>query len=171
MAMFTTKRISVLLSLSAFAVACSKNQAPDPGLTQPAAAPAPTAAAAPAAPKTPEQKLDEAIQIALETVYFDFDSAVLTEAAQKNLVSMAEALKINPTVKLGIEGHTDERGSPEYNLHLSEKRAQAIKEFLVASGIPADRLVTSGKGEESPAAQGADEGAFKKNRRGEFRKL
>jgi peptidoglycan-associated lipoprotein len=71
-------------------------------------------------------------------------------------------------VKLRIEGHSDERGSAEYNLALGERRAKAAAKYLVTMGVKPDRLSTISYGEEHPAVQGHDESAWSKNRRDEF---
>ncbi|MBU5635223.1 peptidoglycan-associated lipoprotein Pal [Geomonas sp. Red69] len=105
---------------------------------------------------------------ALEKVYFDFDSDVLSDAARKTLTENYAKLKAMPSVKIRIEGNCDERGSDEYNLALSERRAQSAMKYLVALGIPASRLSTIGYGEEKPAVAGHDEAAWAKNRRDEF---
>ena len=120
--------------------------------------------------KTPEQALDAAIETAFQTVYFDFDSYALTEQARENLRLMGKALKADNTLKLVVEGHSDARGSNEYNLALSLKRAEAIRDFLQSEGVTLESLSVAGKGEESPAVDAMTEEAFSKNRRGEFRK-
>ncbi len=74
-------------------------------------------------------------------------------------------LKENPNLKLTIEGHCDERGTAEYNLALGERRAKAGKDYLVAAGIPADRITTISYGKERPFVLGHDENAWKWNRR------
>ena len=121
--------------------------------------------------KTPEQALDHANALSLETVYFDFDSSTLTDKAQENLRHMAAALKADASLRLQVEGHSDARGSNEYNLSLSLKRADVIRDFLISEGVAKDSLLTTGLGEERPAVEGTTEDAYAKNRRGEFRKL
>ena len=118
-----------------------------------------------------EQQLDQAIKIALDTVYFDFDSYSLTPSATENLRAMAQALVKLGGAKIMIEGHSDERGSNEYNLSLAQKRAQTIKDFLISEGVAAPNIETASFGEERPAVEGSDESAFAKNRRGEFKRL
>lgn len=105
----------------------------------------------------------------LETVYFDYDAFTLSPEARRALERNAAWLKANPTVKVTVEGHCDERGSDEYNLALGERRALAVKNYLVTLGISEDRLAAVSYGEERPAAAGHDETAWAKNRRGEFR--
>ena len=104
----------------------------------------------------------------LKTVYFDFDSYVLTPDTRSLLTSGAEALKTKTGTKIQIEGHCDERGSNEYNLALGEKRARAVEEFLISQGVSKDQLSTISYGEERPAVPGNDEAAWEKNRRAEF---
>lgn len=104
----------------------------------------------------------------LQTVYFAFDSASLTEEAKSILKANAEYLKSQASVKIQVEGHCDERGGVQYNLALSEKRAKSIKDFLVALGIQKSRITTIGYGKEKPIDLGHDETAWAKNRRGNF---
>lgn len=105
----------------------------------------------------------------LTTIYFDFDSYVLSEASRHSLKQNFEWLKNRPEAKASIEGHADERGSDEYNMALGEKRARMAMEFLLDLGIPADRMTTISYGEEKPAVEGNDESAWSKNRRVDFR--
>ncbi len=121
--------------------------------------------------KTPDEQLDAAIKLALDTVYFEFDSYALTPEASENLRAMASAMKNLGSAKIMIEGHTDERGSNEYNLSLAQKRAEAIKNFLMSEGVTAEAVETASFGEERPVVEGSDEDAFAKNRRGEFKRL
>ena len=103
-----------------------------------------------------------------ELVLFDYDSSVLTPTAQGHMQSKAAYLKANSNVKVIIEGHCDERGTPEYNLALGERRAEAAKAFLVDLGVSSSRLTTISYGEERPFAMGHDEGAWSYNRRAHF---
>lgn len=105
----------------------------------------------------------------LETVYFDYDAFTLQSAARQVLERNAAWLQANPTVKVVIEGHCDERGSDEYNLALGERRALTVKNFLTTLGVNAERLATISVGEEQPAVEGHDEAAWSKNRRAEFK--
>lgn len=116
----------------------------------------------------PSEQLAHAMKIAFETVYFDFDSDKLTRPAMENLKNLAAAIKANPGVRIRVEGHSDERGSNEYNLALGDRRASEIKKFLVAEGIAARDVVTASAGEEIPAETGRDEVSWAKNRRGVF---
>lgn len=167
---FVSSVVFAALATLAFG-ACTKEAAPSPALVESKPAAAAATPDHPFGDKTPAQALDEAMKIALDTVYFEFDSSALTTPAHANLKELAKALKFNKGVRLLIEGHCDNRGSNEYNLVLSERRAGSIKEFLVSEGVTAESLEVRGKGEEQPVAEGLDEVAFSKNRRGEFKKL
>jgi peptidoglycan-associated lipoprotein len=98
------------------------------------------------------------------TVYFDFDSATLSDSARAKLSGNAEWLQQNPDKKLLIAGHTDEVGTNEYNIALGQQRAQATYDFLIRLGVDPDRLATMSYGEEQPADPGRDA----LNRRSEF---
>lgn len=108
------------------------------------------------------------LQSALERIYFDFDSASLSESARTTLTKNAAVLKKVSSAKIRIEGNCDERGSAEYNLALGERRARAAQQYLTALGIKPDHLSTISFGKEKPAVQGSDEAAMAKNRRDEF---
>ncbi len=108
------------------------------------------------------------LQSALEKIYFDFDSANLSEAARKTLTKNASVLVKDPSAKIRIEGNCDERGSAEYNLALGERRAKSAQQYLLTIGVKSDRLTTISYGKEKPAAQGSDESSMAKNRRDEF---
>lgn len=109
-----------------------------------------------------------ALQSALQKIYFNFDSAALSEDARNTLVKNADFLKKSKSARIRIEGNCDERGSDDYNLALGEKRAKQAAQYLAGLGIPADRLTTISYGKEKPAAAGHDETSWAKNRRDEF---
>ncbi|HEX3417500.1 MAG TPA: peptidoglycan-associated lipoprotein Pal [Stellaceae bacterium] len=100
-----------------------------------------------------------------DRVFFAFDRADITPEAQEILARQADWLRRYPNVTVTIEGHCDERGTREYNLALGERRAQAVKHVLVASGIPASRISTISYGKERPAVVGSSEDAYAQNRR------
>jgi peptidoglycan-associated lipoprotein len=102
------------------------------------------------------------------TVHFDYDQADLRPADKSILDAKIPILQANTGVTLRISGHTDERGSDEYNLALCQRRAAAAKAYLVQHGIAESRIETISYGEERPVAQGSDESAFSQNRRAEF---
>jgi len=101
-------------------------------------------------------------------VYFDYDRDALRDDAMATLDQKAAVLQANPGVTVVITGHTDERGSDEYNLALGQRRAAQVKRYLVSKGIDGSRLTTQSMGEAQPAASGSDEGAYQQNRRAEF---
>lgn len=102
------------------------------------------------------------------TVHFDYDQADLRAEDRAILDAKVPVLQANPGVTIRIQGHTDERGSDEYNLALGQRRAAAVKRYLVDHGIADSRMQTITYGEERPVAQGSDESAYAQNRRAEF---
>jgi peptidoglycan-associated lipoprotein len=104
----------------------------------------------------------------LQTVFFGFDSSNLDSAAKSTMKSNADFLKSNTKVDIQVEGHCDERGGRQYNLALGERRAKAVREYLVALGVEAKRISTISYGNERPVSEGHDESAWSKNRRGNF---
>lgn len=104
----------------------------------------------------------------LQTVYFDFDRADIRPEMRTVLQRNAEWLRRHPRVKMSIEGNCDERGTEEYNMALGQRRAEAVKSYLVSLGISSNRLSTISYGEERPADPGHNEAAWAKNRRAEF---
>jgi len=99
------------------------------------------------------------------TVYFGFDSSELAGEAQATLDRQAAFLNVNPTMVVVIEGHADERGTREYNLALGDRRAVAVRDYLLAKGLNAARVRTVSYGKERPAVSGSNEEAWAKNRR------
>ena len=99
------------------------------------------------------------------TVYFDYDSAVLDGNSQATLFRQAAFLKGNPSLTVTIEGHCDERGTREYNLALGERRAAAARDYLLAQGVDPARLRVISYGKERPIAAGSNETSWSKNRR------
>ena len=104
----------------------------------------------------------------LQPVLFDYDSSGLTMQGQTVIRSNAEILRRYPTWMITIEGHCDERGSPEYNLALGERRALAAREYLAELGLTSDRVRTVSYGKEFPFDPGHTEEAWAKNRRAHF---
>ncbi len=102
------------------------------------------------------------------TVYFAFDSYTLDEPSRDALARFADWLIAHPEARLSIAGHTDERGTDEYNVALGQRRAQAIADYLTRYGVDAARLATISYGEARPAVAGETEEAWAKNRRGEL---
>jgi peptidoglycan-associated lipoprotein len=104
----------------------------------------------------------------LATVFFDLDAYTLSDTSKAILSANFAILRDNPDVTVRVEGHTDERGSTQYNLALGERRANSVKTFLTSMGIPTARLEVVSYGEEKPADAGHDESAWGKNRRVEL---
>lgn len=102
------------------------------------------------------------------TVYFEFDKSAIKADQKANVAAVAEYLKGHGDNRVAVEGHSDERGTEEYNRALGERRALSVREMLLNLGITADRVVTRSFGEDKPADLGHDEAAWSKNRRGEF---
>jgi peptidoglycan-associated lipoprotein len=170
----------------ALAGACAKKQPPVARPTTPPGStaadntrpPAPPTPVSEPSPVPPEPVAEDALasrdidQInknsPFKPVFFAFDSSDLDGSGQQALNANAEILKKYPTWVITIEGHTDERGTAEYNLALGERRAVAARTYLVSLGVPADRLRTVSYGKEFPFDPGHDEGAWAQNRRAQF---
>jgi peptidoglycan-associated lipoprotein len=100
-----------------------------------------------------------------DRVFFDYDSSSLDEEGQNTLRAQAEWLNANPSIKVVVEGHCDERGTREYNLALGERRANAAKRFLTSAGVSSGRVTTISYGKERPAVAGSDDSSWAQNRR------
>jgi peptidoglycan-associated lipoprotein len=107
-------------------------------------------------------------KLAGSTVHFKFDSAVVQDSEQSNVANVGQALSTDPTAKLLIEGHCDERGTEEYNRALGERRALALREALARIGVDPLRIRTISYGKDQPVDPGHNEAAWAKNRRGQF---
>jgi peptidoglycan-associated lipoprotein len=101
----------------------------------------------------------------LKTIYFDFDKYAIRPDQRQNADSVAKVLKANPTMKIQIQGNTDDRGSVEYNMALGNRRANSLKKYLITQGVASSNMTTVSFGKERPAVQGVDENARSKNRR------
>ena len=101
-------------------------------------------------------------------IYFDYDQDNLREDALSDLLKVSRLMKDNPKYTLLVEGHADERGTREYNLALSERRAKAVEDFLSASGVSSFNVEVVGYGEEKPVDNGSNESAWSQNRRAEL---
>jgi peptidoglycan-associated lipoprotein len=113
----------------------------------------------------PGSTADFVAQSGSDTVYFGYDNYELDDASRTTLGKQAEWLARYPHVKITVEGHTDDRGTREYNLALGDRRANAAKNFLAAQGVDASRITTISYGKERPAVDGSGESAWAKNRR------
>jgi len=144
--MSTIKAIAAIAALM-FMAACSSEQAAGPASTT----------------VTPGSIADFKQNVG-DRVYFDFDQSTVREDGRQTLSKQAEWLKKYTNYPITIEGKCDERGTREYNLALGERRANAAKQYLVAQGLPAQRINTISYGKERPEVVGSDEGAWARNR-------
>jgi len=115
-----------------------------------------------------EQQALEAAKAAGVIVYFDYDRAEIKPEFVPVVAAHAKFLNGSATRKVRLEGHSDERGSREYNIGLGERRAQAVRRALMLQGVTENQITTVSYGEERPAVQGSDESAYSKNRRVEL---
>jgi peptidoglycan-associated lipoprotein len=118
--------------------------------------------------KAEQAKMEAKNRFLNDDIHFDFDTDTLTMDAQDLLKDKAQWLMDNPDAHVIIEGHCDERGSNAYNLALGDRRARAVKNFLVTLGIDSNRMTTISYGEERPLDPGHNEAAWAKNRRAHF---
>jgi len=103
--------------------------------------------------------------LADRTIYFDFDSSVIKGQGTAIVAAHAKYLAAHPNVHVRLEGNTDERGSPEYNIGLGERRAQAVRQAMLLQGVSDSQITTVSYGAERPVDPGHDEAAWAKNRR------
>jgi len=172
------KRLFTLLAATAFLAACETASTTSGDVTGTASSSSTTASttstASSSASTTAEQPAeDPATRLKKDfaqvgtTVLFDFDSAQLSDYAQRVLDRQAAFLKARPETRVIIGGHADERGTREYNLALGERRASSARDYLVAKGVNAARIRIISYGKERPKAVGSTEAAWRQNRRAE----
>jgi peptidoglycan-associated lipoprotein len=175
---------TVCLVMGLGAAACKKDPVvavspPPPVTTAPAKPPAPPPPPTPTAAPTPRALTEDEIMAQksvdqlnkeqpLGDVYFELDSSSIRDDARAALATNANWLKRWTGMRINIEGHCDERGSAEYNLALGERRASAVKAYLVELGVPGDRVVIVSKGKEAPFCTESNESCWQQNRRGHF---
>jgi len=181
------KPLAVVLLLTVTLAACAKKV---PSVERPAPPPAdPAMTTAPAPPPPPPRPVDEPMPVppepeaikaadlpddldslnrsgVLKPVFFDLDSSEVNAASQQVLQENADVMRRNARWQITIEGHCDERGTAEYNLGLGERRAAAVKDYLVGLGISADRIAVVSKGKEAPQCTDSNETCWQQNRRG-----
>jgi peptidoglycan-associated lipoprotein len=160
----------VALILTFLFVGCAKEEPPPPTVEPPPrpAAPPPPPPSPPPPPPGPSISQQAFQEFQNQDIYFDFDKYDLRTDARATLDRKASFLNQNSSVRVQIEGHTDERGTNEYNLALGERRANAAKQYLTTAGISAGRLSTISYGKERPLDPGHNEAAWAKNRRDHF---
>lgn len=167
----THRLLIPVLGIALATTGCGSKQlpeAPGPVAESPVPAPAPTPAPAPVAVE-PTPAPDTRRNTLEERIHFALDRSDLSPEARTLLAAKVEILRSAPGLTLRINGHADERGSDEYNLALSKRRAAEAKRFLVQRGIDAARFETVGYGEEQPIDPSGSETAWSMNRRADFR--
>ena len=145
--------------------------APPPPPPPPPPAPAPLPVPAPLTEDQIFQRktLDELnADRPLGDVFFDYDESVIRDEARGPLQRNADWLRRWGSTRITVEGHCDSRGSSEYNIALGDRRAAAVKEYLMNLGVPAGRILTVSKGKEQPFCREESEGCWQQNRRGHF---
>lgn len=182
----TLGKAAAVFLMAALVSACSSNAAREEAAAQAAAerAAAEQAAAAEAAAeqraaekqkammmaekREEKRRLMDAASAVGSVFYFDYDSSSLSDDARA-AIDAHVALMMADGGNVRLEGHTDERGTREYNLALGERRANAVRDYMVASGVPGYRIETISYGEENPVAYGSGESSWSKNRRVEIK--
>ena len=154
-----------LLCCTALAISACSRKAPDTLPPAPIGSGTGTGAGTGAGAIIPGSQEDFLRSVMADRVFFGFDLFNIDAEAARVLQSQSEWLRRNPAVRILIEGHTDERGTRDYNLALGERRATAAKNYLISLGIDAGRIETISYGKERPAALGSGEGAWAQNRR------
>lgn len=177
---------AVVVAVSGLASSCRQRavdtlpeQTPTPPASQPAEPARPSAGTEVTEPNPTEpvqrtEIADEGVDAlnargVLKTIYFEYDSDVLSDEARAALQDNAKWLRGNPQRTIRIEGHADDRGTIEYNLSLGQRRADSVREYLSSLGVDVSTVEVISYGEERPATDGESESAWSKNRRAEFR--
>jgi peptidoglycan-associated lipoprotein len=175
----------IVIAISLTVAGCSRRKPP---VAQPAPPPAAGPPATAAAPPPPPVRVEEALPVPADAedsiggrsldelnrnspfkpVFFDLDSAELDDPGRAIVSGNAELLKKYSAWVITVEGHADERGTAEYNLALGERRAVAVKTYLISLGVAPDRVRTVSYGKEFPFDPGHNEAAWSKNRRAHF---
>jgi peptidoglycan-associated lipoprotein len=177
----------ILVTLAGMLAGCQSSRTPSASAPTPAPRPTPTPTPA---PEIPEEVVSEPVTTSvpsvevteelpedllllnergyLEDVFFETDRYDLTPEAREKLAENSSWLQKYPSVKILVEGHCDERNTREYNLALGERRAAAVRDYLVFLGTTPERIQTISYGEERPFAQGSTEEAWQLNRRAHF---
>ncbi|MCC6163920.1 MAG: OmpA family protein [Acidobacteria bacterium] len=152
---------------------------PPPPATTPAPPPPPPPPAPAPAPEAPRPLTDEELfarkslddlnsEKPLGDVFFAYDQSTISDEGRATIQRNMEWLRKWQSTRVLVEGHCDNRGTPEYNLALGEQRAAAVRDYLVSLGLPTDRVTIVSKGEEQPFCNEDTEECFQQNRRGHF---
>ena len=178
--------LALIVTLIVTASACSKKVPPPPAPAPPPPAvpaappaPPPPPAAAPAPPSTPPALTEQEVfsrksvdqlnaEKPLTDAFFDYDKSDLREDGRASVQKDAEYLKKWSSIVVSVEGHSDSRGSSEYNLALGSRRGTAVKDYLVSLGVAANRITVVSKGKEQPFCGEETEACWQQNRRGHF---
>jgi peptidoglycan-associated lipoprotein len=166
--------ICSVLAMSAFLAGCPKKPQtlPDSGPSQTDVGGATTGTASgpnvSGSELSADQRALEQLQQTGMIVYFDYDRAEIKPEYVPLIAAHAKYLNGNANRRVRLEGHSDERGSREYNIGLGERRAQAVRRALMLQGVSDTQIMTVSYGEERPAVAGSDESAYSRNRRVEF---
>ena len=155
------RRFLVIAATLALLAACSNS--PEPGAGGPGGPMGPGGISSSRFGPGSQQDL---ASTAGDRVFFAYDQADISSEGQQTLQRQAQWLRRYPNVSVTIEGHCDERGTREYNLALGERRAQAVKNVLAASGVPGSRISTISYGKERPVIPHSDDQSYAQNRRG-----
>ncbi len=184
--MIVRRFVAPVLAMTLIVAACKKEPPPPPAPTGPseaelaqrradsiaAAERARREAEARAAEERARAERERAVAAARATleemVYFDYDRSEIRQDAAATLRRKADILRASPSVQLRVEGHADERGSTEYNLALGNRRAEAVRQFLVGFGLAESRFSIVSYGEERPIERASTEAAWARNRRAQF---
>jgi len=186
--MFALRRSTIATLMAAAALsACKSKPAPAPAPTPAPLAPAPRGPNADSIAAANKARADAAARAAAEEaarrnaaalaavkatlaqiVYFDYDKDEIRDDQKATLEAKVPILTANGALRIRVAGHTDDRGSDEYNIALGQRRAASVKRYLAARGINESRVETISFGEERPVASGQTEEAWSKNRRAEF---
>ncbi|MFC3053069.1 peptidoglycan-associated lipoprotein Pal [Kordiimonas pumila] len=168
------KNVACITLAALLVVACSKDPKPTPTVSAPAEPVVREDSGTPESVRQAELEAMElqkwggatqngvAVYAGADRIFFEYDSSELTADARSTLAKQAEWLMHYSSVKVTVEGHCDERGTREYNLALGDRRATAVKNYLIALGVPSSRLKTISYGKERPAVVGD----YAQNRRG-----
>jgi peptidoglycan-associated lipoprotein len=164
----------MLIVMSGLALASCKSKAPLPDASNPQTEQSGAQTGPTTDSSVSQQGLDANQQLlnsakqAGTIIYFDYDRAEIKPEFVAIVTAHAKYLNANANNKVRLEGHSDERGSREYNIGLGERRAQAVRRALMLQGVTEAQITTVSYGEERPAVQGSDEAAYAKNRRVEL---